>query len=726
MLNTDQILRILEESALLLQHDVNMADLRGRELSNRNYASDEAEEWLRDLIETGNNVRILFLEYHLGKSDLLRFIRELELPLLFLRKEGEQWTPHMLVRTKSGHKWLTFSIGENKTDIATPAAALSWLPEDADVRFFAVAAYDHMVSEPSLDESGEPVGLSPMGRLYRLLKVERKEILYILFFAVLGGLLSLVLPLGISTTVELVSGGVFFSSIYLLIGLIIFGVTVGGVLQVLQVTIVENLQRRIFTKAAFEFAYRMPRVRSEALHGQYAPEIINRFFDVIIIQKGLPKLLIDLSSAALQILFGLVLIALYHPLFVFFGIALVGILVLIFMFTGPRGLSSSIQESKYKYRVVYWLQELGRAINSFKLAGNTSLPIRKTDANVNNYLKYRKAHFGILITQYSYVLFFKAAITGALLIMGTILVINRQITLGQFVASEVIIVLILASVEKIITYMDVVYDMLTAVDKIGHVTDLTLERHGGADLPRAVLSGPLAVEVKNLKFRYPEERDYILFGVSLSVRSGERVCVSGPGGSGKSTLSQIVAGLQSGFEGVVTVGGYSVRDLDLTNLRDNISKNISAEDLFDGNILENLTVGKVNITVQDAIESLGRVELADWVNQLPDGLNTRVISGGKGFPSSIVQRLILARCIAAKPRLIVLQDFFFGLRRSDKRKLIDMLADKSNPWTLLAVSNDPLIMEACDRVVVLDHGQIRCMGTFEELMRQGLLNDCLE
>jgi ABC-type multidrug transport system fused ATPase/permease subunit len=202
--------------------------------------------------------------------------------------------------------------------------------------------------------------------------------------------------------------------------------------------------------------------------------------------------------------------------------------------------------------------------------------------------------------------------------------------------------------------------------------------------------------------------------------------VSGPGGSGKSTLSQIVAGLQSGFEGVVTVGGYSVRDLDLTSLRDKISKNISVEDLFDGTILDNITVGKVNITVQDAIASLEQVELADWVNRLPDGLNTRVISGGKGFPSSIVQRLILARCIAAKPRLIVLQDFFFGLRKADKRKLIDRLIDKSNPWTLLAVSNDPLIMEACDRVVVLDHGKIRCTDTFEELMRQGLLNDCLE
>lgn len=726
MLNTDQILRILNESALLLQHDVNMADLRGRELSNRNYEADESDEWTRDLIETGNNVRILFLEYQLEKPELIRFTKELDFPLLFLRKEGSQLVPQLLVTTKSGHELITFFASDNEVQKTTPVQALNWLSENEEVRFFAVAAYDHMVSEPSLDETGEHLHLTPLSRLYRLLNAERKEILYILFYAVIVGLLSLVLPLGISTTVELVSGGVFFSSIYLLIGLIIFGVAVGGVLQILQLTIVENLQRRIFTKAAYEFAYRMPRVRSEALHGQYAPEIVNRFFDVIIIQKGLPKLLIDLSAATLQIFFGLVLISLYHPFFVFFGITLVGILILIFMFTGPKGLKSSIQESKYKYKVVYWLQELGRAINSFKVVGNTNLPIRKTDANVNNYLKYRKTHFGVLITQYAYILFFKTGITAALLIMGTILVVDRQITLGQFVAAEVIIILILASVERIITYMDVVYDMLTAVDKIGHVTDLALERSGGVDFPKSVLTKPLAVEIKNLKYKYPETNDYILNGVSLSVKSGEHLCVSGPGGSGKSTLSQVVAGLQNHFEGIVTVGGFSVRDLDLTNLRDKISKNISAEDLFDGTVLENVTVGKINTTVKDAIEALERVELTDWVNQLPDGLNTHVISGGKGLPSSVIQRLILARCIAEKPRLIVLQDFFFGLRRADKQKLIQMLVHKENPWTLLSVSNDPLIMEACDRVVVLDHGKVRAIGSFRELLDKQLLNDCLE
>ncbi len=198
-------------------------------------------------------------------------------------------------------------------------------------------------------------------------------------------------------------------------------------------------------------------------------------FDVLTIQKGLPKLLIDISTAVIQIFFSLILLSFYHPFFVFFGLLLISLLAIIFYITGPKGLDSSITESKYKYKVAYWLEELARTLTSFKVAGTTHLPMKRVSENVNNYLIHRKIHFGVLIRQFSYIIAFKTFIVGGLLILGTILVIDRQITLGQFVASEIIIVLILGAVEKIIVTMDTIYDMLTAVDKIGHVTDLPLE-----------------------------------------------------------------------------------------------------------------------------------------------------------------------------------------------------------------------------------------------------------
>jgi ABC-type bacteriocin/lantibiotic exporter with double-glycine peptidase domain len=426
----------------------------------------------------------------------------------------------------------------------------------------------------------------------------------------------------------------------------------------------------------------------------------------------------------IQIFFGLLLISLYHPFFVFFGIFLVSVLFMIFYTTGPRGLKSSIDESKYKYKVAHWLEELARAIHSFKLAGSTDLPIRKTDYNVNNYLKNRKIHFRVLITQFSFIVLFKALITGGLLIMGTLLVVDRQITLGQFVASEIVIILILNAVEKIIMYMDVVYDLLTAVDKVAHVTDLPIERVGGYDFP-AISTKGFSVRTKDLKYKYAASGYYALKGIDLEIKAGEIICITGQGNSGKTTLMNILTGMFTDYEGVVTINNFSLRDLDLTHMRDQVAKNISQEDLFDGTILENLTLGKPGTTIHDAVEALQQVGLSDTINAMPKGLETPVISGGKGFSKTMIHKLILARCLAKKPKLIVLNDFFITLSKSDKMELLACVTKSQRPCTVIVVSKDPIIMSACDRVIMMQDGQIRMEGTMEELTTSQLFNDLI-
>lgn len=121
--------------------------------------------------------------------------------------------------------------------------------------------------------------------------------------------------------------------------------------------------------------------------------------------------------------------------------------------------------------------------------------------------------------------------------------------------------------------------------------------------------------------------------------------------------------MYSDFEGVATINYFSLRDLDLTHLRDYVAKNISQEDLFDGTLIENITVGKISETVQDAIEAMRTVGILDTVNAMPDGLNTQILSGGIGLSSSFCYKLILARCLAEKPRLLILNDFFHAVTK---------------------------------------------------------------
>jgi ABC-type bacteriocin/lantibiotic exporter with double-glycine peptidase domain len=711
MFTSQQIYRTLREAAFALNHDLDIELIQNVEQYSRNYALDEFAEFKRDLVEAGNKIRMLFMENAIDSQSFSEFTKESSTPtLVFI--QGEQIHPCILSFQKNNFQLIEISDTTTKNQV-TKLEDLNLLKNDkGEIIFFALFNY-----ESPLGTAEEGHELSPVRRLMQLLRTERKEIFYIFFFAVVVGFISLILPLGIQTTVELVSGGVIFSSVYVMIGLVIVGVILSGGLQIVQISLVEFLQRRIFTKAAFEFAFRIPRIQLEALHKNYAPELVNRFFDVMTIQKGLPKLLIDLSSAVIQILFGLLLISLYHPFFVFFGLILVTVLVLIFYSTGSRGLKSSISESKYKYKVAHWFEELARAIQSFKLAGNTELPLRKTDHHVNNYLKNRKIHFDTLVLQFGFIVVFKAAIVGGLLIMGTMLVVNKQITLGQFVAAEVIIILILNAVEKIIMYMDVVYDLLTAVDKVGHVTDLKLEKSGGLDFSKIPERG-FSVSLKNLKYKFEDQPGYALDGIDLEIQAGEKICISGPSGAGKTTLTNIITGLYTQFEGIATINNYSLRDLDLTHLHDFVAKNISAEDLFDGTLLENITVGKTSITAERVIQALDQVGVLDKVNQLPQGLDTHLLSTGKGLTETFAHQLIVARCLAEQPKLLVLNDFFYSMTKANKLDLLNRIINSCKNCTVIFVSNDAMIQSLCDRVVWMENGKVRLAGSWETISTQ--------
>jgi len=724
-MHSSQIPTLIRQSAGLLKQDVDAEPLMSIDALNRFYDETEVQEFKRDLSEAANRQNIIYLDNELTLQRFKEFLEDVHIPILAFEKTEEGWSPIIFYKKKKQLRVIHVTTDKvHDLEISLDEVPDLYLNRENKIDFLGVFSYKSLVSEdPDGDERKKQ--LTPVQRLFRLLSEEKKDISYIYIYAVLIGLISLTLPLGIQATVSLISGGVFFSSVYVLIALVIVGVLAAGGLQVMQITLVEYLQRRVFTKAAFEFAFRVPRIKGEALQRYYAPELMNRFFDVLTIQKGLPKLLIDLSSGVIQIVFGLILLSFYHPFFVFFGLLLVGILTVIFYFTGPKGLKSSINESKYKYKVVYWLEEIARTINSFKLSGNTNLPLKKTDFNVNNYLKNRKAHFNVLISQYSYVLIFKALVTGGLLIIGTILVVQREITLGQFVASEVIIILTLSSVEKIIMYMDVVYDMLTAVDKIANVTDLPLERSGGIDLRHGDDTG-FAFKAKNLSYKFEEKADYTLKQVNLEIASGEKVCISGPGGAGKSVLVNTLSGLNTNFEGVITVDAFSLRDLDKSNLRDKIGKNVSQEDIFEGTIIENILVGKPHADPTDAIEAINLLGIADEINAMPDGLSTPIVSGGKGLSNTLINKIILARCLAKRPRMLILNDYFNNFSREDKKELMNILTHPDRKWTMLVVSNDPLIMKACDRVMVMDKGTIRSNGSFDELKKLGELKKITE
>ncbi|MEZ4687516.1 MAG: ATP-binding cassette domain-containing protein [Bacteroidia bacterium] len=557
----------------------------------------------------------------------------------------------------------------------------------------------------------------PLRRFFRLLQIDRKAILYIYLYAIFNGLINLTLPLGIQAIIGLTLADELSTSWIILIFVVTIGTAVAGFMQIMQISITEMIQQKVFTRAAFEFSYRLPRIRMEALHQYYPPELVNRFFDVMNVQKGLPKLLIDLSTAILQIFFGLVLLSFYNSAFVFFGLALLLILFLIFRFTGPTGLKTSLEESNYKYEVAYWLEEIGRTLSTFKLAGKTNIALDNTNALTNKYLKARKAHFRVLLFQFGNIVAFKTIVTAGLLVLGSFLLIERQINLGQFVASEIIILLIISSVEKLILNMETIYDVLTGLEKIGKVTDMPLEKPEGLDFSTVPHAKGMAVELRDVSFTFPGETLPVLRNINFSIREKEKICIAGESGSGKTLLLSLIAGIYERFDGSLIYNNLPFNNYDIVSLRSYIGDILSQKTLFRGTILENITMGRTGIDLSDVQWALDNVELTDYINSLHNGLYTMLAPEGRQLPRSVVRRLIMAKAIVKRPRLVVMDDIA-PTNRQDIREDIFQFLCMEECWTLVGATNDKAFASRCDRVFVMSQGTIIDEGDFPTISKK--------
>lgn len=549
--------------------------------------------------------------------------------------------------------------------------------------------------------------LTPLQRFWRLLRPDSDDIRNVYVYAIFAGLVNLSLPLGIQAIINLIQGGRVSTAWLVLVFIVVGGLALVGILQVQQMRITENLKQRIFARAAFEFTYRIPHIRTEALYKHYGPELMNRFFDVLTVQKGLSSILIDFSVALFQVAFGLVLLSLYHPFFIAFGLILILLVVAIFFFTARPGLNTSLKESKYKYAVAHWLEEIARTASTFKLAGKSNMALELMNDRVDRYLGARESHFRILIRQYSLLVVFKVIVAFGLLAIGGFLVMDERLNIGQFVAAELIILFVMSSVEKLILSLETIYDVLTGLEKIGQVTDLELDDRGGdagADL--SAHGHGMKVCLENVHFTYPSGRKTVLNGLSLTVNAGERMIISGPNGAGKSTLLYIMGGLYDVQSGSVTYDDLPKGNLPLDELHTVIGDCLTLGELFEGTVLENITMGRPGATfdnVRWAVDALGLITV---IRNLPDGYDTVLDPQGEKLPRSIVRKLLLARAIADRPRLLLLEDAFEYLDEADARSIIDFLTDPQHPWTLVAVSSNAYLASRCNRIATMVDGRI--------------------
>jgi len=546
--------------------------------------------------------------------------------------------------------------------------------------------------------------MKPLQRFYNLLKLDKKDVYQLFFYSIFSGIISLSLPLGIQAITNFIQSGRASVSWIMLIILVVFGVALVGILSLMQLRITENLQQKIFIRSSFEFSVRLPKIKFEEFYNNYPPELANRFFDTLVIQKGTSKLLLDFSAALLQITFGIILLSLYHSYFIIFGLLLFVLLYFIFKFSYSSGLHTSMMESKYKYKVAGWLQELARNNFSFRNQLHHDYALEKNDAIVTNYLNYREKHFTVIKSQFSQLIIFKIVITASLLAIGGYLVLSQEMNIGQFVAAEIIILLVINSVEKIILGLETFYDVLTSIEKIGMITDMDLEEEFPVNYDNCYNS--IALEVDEVSFKFPDSKIKILDNISLKIQQSEHIFIDGENGSGKTTLIRILSGLIQPSSGVIYINDDSFKKININQYRAQIASIIYGETPFEGSVIDNITFKDKNITDENLKWAFQGVQLSEFIKSLPKGLMTPLFPEGKQLSSSNAQKILLARSIVNKPKILFFEDPTDTMDEKVANEIIDFLTSKEHDWTIVVSSKNPYWKTKCNRHITMQKGKI--------------------
>lgn len=544
----------------------------------------------------------------------------------------------------------------------------------------------------------------------RMLRLERRDIWIVMIYSIVTSLLGLVVPLSSQSIVNAVALGVFSQQLIVLCVVVFLALTAMAFLDVLERHVIDMIQRRMFVSTAFDIVYRLPHLTNAVMRNSYGPELVNRFFDVITVQKSVAKFLLEGTNALLVVLTGLIVLGVYHPFFLVYDVVFILFIPFLIFILGRGAVTTAVKTSKMKYMAAAWLEDVARNQLGFKLTRTSPFIFTRVDDISTGYVEARQKYFVIMARQIFGSYIFRGFATVGVLALGGILVIEQAISLGQLVAAEIIIILVFGAMDKLITQFDSYYDMVAALNKISGLVDQELEDVGGLQLPQLAQGAEVAAH--NMSFTYDNQQ--ILTNVSFRIESGERVSLIGASGSGKSTLAAIMLGLEAPNHGTVEINGIDTRTADLRSLRKRVGYIFSENQIIPGTVLENITLGR-EVSFADLTWALEMACLQDVVRGLPNGLHTMLSATGDNVALGVRRMILFARMILDRPDLLIIDEGFEGIDDGTKLRMFgNIIAWKH--WTVLNITHDPELLQRTNRALILQHGSIVDQGTVSEML----------
>ena len=533
-------------------------------------------------------------------------------------------------------------------------------------------------------------------KMYALLAPESSFYVISIIYGIGVGVLSLAIPISVQSLVNTVTFGILTQPLVaiaiLLLGLLIFS----GVLHALQVYIIELFQRHFYARVSTDISQKILNSDYSFVRENNGTELVNRYFDIMTIQKSVSSLLVGGISIVLQTIVGLFLLAFYHPYFLIFDVVLIFLIWLVWIIYARKAMTSAIEESSAKYSTAAWIEEIARNNLFFKTAGRRREASRTTDIRILEYLKSRREHFKSLLSQSILLLVIHAVMSSLLLGIGGFLVIKGELTLGQLVAAELVVTVILANFARSGKYLETFYDLFAAADKINKIYNIEQLKN----------TETRDIETKNYDVTFKkivEEYDSNNLEMNKKFFFNKNYQIKIDCYSAKVMFLDLIQGLIVPKKGRMIIGDYSFEDLSVFDLKELIHV-VNKPYIIEGTIKENLSYG-YDYSIAEINEALEIVQLDDLDTIFEDSLDTQLKSSGYPFLPSQHIRLSMARSILKKPKIMVITEIFEQIEEKQRRKIIEYFTKMET--TLIYLTTESKKLEGFDELLVLNSNGLK-------------------
>jgi ABC-type bacteriocin/lantibiotic exporter with double-glycine peptidase domain len=498
--------------------------------------------------------------------------------------------------------------------------------------------------------------------------LDKATIASIMMISVIVSLLSLSIPIAAQTLVNLIAFGKLLQPVLTLSVMVLVLMIALGALNVWETIIIEVIQQKLMVKISLNLTRQFTHLSLDNFSSHHGPELVNRFFEVVTINKALSSLLLYGINLSLQLFFGLILLLFYHPLFlVFDGFIVLGIILIVFL-PYRKGLSSSEKECTEKHQIGAWLEELLANRFLFRFNNYHRYATQQTDKRLVSFLKARNMHFKQLIKHQIGFYLLSAIASSLLLGLGGYLVINNQLSLGQLVAAEIVLGALIYAFKRFGVLLENYYELVASEHKIDVVLNLPTETINTelSELIIPIKSIALIAEDHEKSFVTPENPLVICVNKTQQQKS----------------LSDFILGFKNNDSLTVYINETLCHQEYRRSLRE-YTLLIRDKEWFAGSIYDNLRLNQPSFSIQQLQELLKAFGLMDKIMRQPTGLKNIIYDWEQVFTEVELIQLMVIRALIARPQLIIVDGLFDKLTTKDIELLLFHL--KSLNETLLII-----------------------------------------